>query len=237
MTRHTQFSGGAGAGSVIGPNSVQHEIADPSVPSQSGPITAVQSAFADDGTTRTAEFFMTWDQIRWDDNNPTGDADLEALLDTHQGVQDGHYRDDVKEDYRFRLDPLIVDNDGSFEWGSQGGVHGEDAGASTEQLEDQANVQLLRSGDLDMNGFVDGLDLGILLGSWGTEAGQLEGNLDGVGVVDGLDLGILLGNWNPPPTPGVGAVPEPSSALLLLTSLGGLMAVRRRRGAPRHRRE
>ena len=236
MSRTTQFSGGAGYGEVFGPNAQRNAVSDPAVPAQSPLVTDVQSAFADDGTTRTVEFFMTWDQLRWDDNNPTGDADLAGYLATLLG-DDGHFRDDVQEDYRFRLDPILVDGDGSFAWGSQGGVAGEDPGGGTDQLEDQANVQLLRTGDLSMDGFVDGLDLGILLGNWGAAAGQLEGNIDGVGVVDGLDLGILLGNWNPPSPLAAAAVPEPSSALLLLTIMGGLMAVRRRRGAPRHRRE
>ena len=46
--------------------------------------------------------------------------------------------------------------------------------------------------DLDMNGHVDGTDLGLLLGAWGTTG---PGDLDGSGVVDGTDLGLLLGSW------------------------------------------
>jgi hypothetical protein len=45
--------------------------------------------------------------------------------------------------------------------------------------------------DLDDNGMVDGADLGILLGSWGTPQNDLTGD----GTVDGADLGILLGAW------------------------------------------
>ena len=48
-------------------------------------------------------------------------------------------------------------------------------------------------GDLDGNGSVDGADLGMLLGAWGTAG---PGDLDGSGVVDGADLGMLLGNWD-----------------------------------------
>ncbi|HMN96520.1 MAG TPA: FG-GAP-like repeat-containing protein [Phycisphaerales bacterium] len=47
--------------------------------------------------------------------------------------------------------------------------------------------------DLDGNGVVNGADLGILLGGWGTAG---PGDLDGNGVVDGADLGILLGAWS-----------------------------------------
>ena len=47
-------------------------------------------------------------------------------------------------------------------------------------------------GDLDGSGAVDGTDLGILLGAWGS-AGTPD--LDGDGTIDGTDLGLLLGSW------------------------------------------
>ena len=47
--------------------------------------------------------------------------------------------------------------------------------------------------DLDGDGFVNGVDLGILLGAWGPGDGPAD--LDGDGFVDGIDLGILLGAW------------------------------------------
>jgi len=50
-------------------------------------------------------------------------------------------------------------------------------------------------GDLDGNGVVDGADLGILLGNWGS-CPDCPADLNGDGVVDGADLGILLSNWS-----------------------------------------
>ena len=49
--------------------------------------------------------------------------------------------------------------------------------------------------DFTGDGVVDGADLAILLGAWGTNdpAADLSGN----GVVDGADLSILLGAWGP----------------------------------------
>jgi len=47
-------------------------------------------------------------------------------------------------------------------------------------------------GDLNGDGLVDGLDLGILLGGWGADG---PADLNGDSTVDGIDLGILLGNW------------------------------------------
>lgn len=80
--------------------------------------------------------------------------------------------------------------------------------------------------DLNMDGFVDGLDLGILLGSWGTNTTPDMGELDGNPPVDGLDLGILLGAWNPPPVAAAAAVPEPTA--IALFGLAGLALVSRR---------
>jgi len=49
--------------------------------------------------------------------------------------------------------------------------------------------------------------------------------------VDGIDLGILLGEWDPPPTPtsGGGTIPEPASIGLLAVASVSLLAARRRR--------
>ena len=47
--------------------------------------------------------------------------------------------------------------------------------------------------DLTGDGWVDGLDLGVLLGAWGPGTGPADFNRDG--AVDGTDLGELLGHW------------------------------------------
>ena len=47
--------------------------------------------------------------------------------------------------------------------------------------------------DLNLDGTVDGIDLGVLLGAWGSPSGNADLNADG--VVDGIDLGLLLGAW------------------------------------------
>jgi hypothetical protein len=49
------------------------------------------------------------------------------------------------------------------------------------------------SADLNCDGVVDGADLGMLLGSWGSSG---PGDLNGDGTVDGADLGSLLGSWS-----------------------------------------
>ncbi len=48
-------------------------------------------------------------------------------------------------------------------------------------------------GDLNDDGVVNGADLAILAGAWGTD--DPIADLDGSGLVGGADLSILLGNW------------------------------------------
>lgn len=47
-------------------------------------------------------------------------------------------------------------------------------------------------GDLDGNGIVNGLDLAIVLGAWGTPDADLSGD----GTTGGADITIILGNWS-----------------------------------------
>jgi hypothetical protein len=53
-------------------------------------------------------------------------------------------------------------------------------------------------GDLNGDGLVNGADLSILLGDWGTcpPKGTCLGDINGDGVVNGADLSILLSNWS-----------------------------------------
>jgi len=60
------------------------------------------------------------------------------------------------------------------------------------RLEFNADLEAL-FGDLSGDGEVDGADLGILLGQWGTDG---SADLNGDGTVDGSDLGLLLGAWD-----------------------------------------
>jgi len=54
------------------------------------------------------------------------------------------------------------------------------------------------TGDLTGDGYVDGGDLGSLLGRWGNcTADACEADLNEDGVVDGADLGVLLSAWGP----------------------------------------
>ncbi|MEN9642713.1 MAG: hypothetical protein RIR77_1902, partial [Planctomycetota bacterium] len=48
---------------------------------------------------------------------------------------------------------------------------------------------------INLDGFVAGADLGILLGDWAQAISRSD--LDNDGLVTGADLGILLGDWGP----------------------------------------
>jgi len=56
-----------------------------------------------------------------------------------------------------------------------------------------SHAGVVMTADFNGDGKVDGNDLGVLLGEWGSPGTQAD--LDGNGVVDGADLGTLLGQW------------------------------------------
>ena len=52
-----------------------------------------------------------------------------------------------------------------------------------------------QEGDLNGDGCVDQVDLGILLADWGCTGGDCPGDCDGDGDTDHSDLGVLLAHW------------------------------------------
>ncbi len=59
-------------------------------------------------------------------------------------------------------------------------------------------VLLVQAGDINLDGTVDGADLGLLNARWGlsgTSGHLFLENVNATGVVDGSDQGILLANW------------------------------------------
>jgi hypothetical protein len=80
--------------------------------------------------------------------------------------------------------------------------------------------------DINSDGIVDGLDVGILLGHWGGTENSAGGELNNTATVNGLDLGILLGSWDAAPV-SAAPVPEPTSVILLAAGAAGIAAWRR----------
>ncbi len=54
--------------------------------------------------------------------------------------------------------------------------------------------------DVNLDGRVDGADLAIVLGSWGTSGNFGGADINGDGTIDGFDLGSLLASWGVCPT-------------------------------------
>jgi hypothetical protein len=67
-------------------------------------------------------------------------------------------------------------------------------------VDEPGNIIIVKNGcvgDLDGNGFVNGVDLAYVLGAWGTD--DPAADLDHNGIVSGADLALLLGAWGPCP--------------------------------------
>ena len=52
--------------------------------------------------------------------------------------------------------------------------------------------EILCPGDLNGDHVVDGADIGLLLGQWGSDG---TADFNSSGEVDGADLGVMLGSW------------------------------------------
>ncbi len=97
-----------------------------------------------------------------------------------------------------RLDDLNLVADYLVEGSSFCGTVGEDiigewVEGKPNTFEDTCRIPA----DLDGNDIVDGADLTMLLGAWGTDGAANGADLDGSGTVDGADLTMLLGAWTP----------------------------------------
>lgn len=92
-----------------------------------------------------------------------------------------------------------------------------------------ASVINPRSGDFNLNGFVDDQDLAILTSNYGLASGALwdNGDLDMDGDVDGQDLLGWQRGFRPPPA--VSGVPEPASFALAAGGFAALGFARRRK--------
>ena len=70
----------------------------------------------------------------------------------------------------------------------------DDFRASVQRAAGQGSSPECCPSDINCDGFIDGADLGLMLGSWGACSG-CAADVNGDGVVNGADLGLLLGGW------------------------------------------
>jgi len=79
-------------------------------------------------------------------------------------------------------------------------LQGQLADANTNGIPDICEGPTCRDIDLNLNGIVDGGDLGILLAFWGAVSPAFpRADINGDGLVNGADLGIVLAFWGPCP--------------------------------------
>jgi hypothetical protein len=79
-------------------------------------------------------------------------------------------------------------------------LQGQLADANTNGIPDICEGPTCHDIDLNLNGIVDGGDLGILLAFWGIVSPAFpRADINGDGLVNGADLGIVLASWGPCP--------------------------------------
>ena len=89
---------------------------------------------------------------------------------------------------------------------------------------DQVVIANAIAGDANLDGTVNGQDLNTVLSNFNkTGMSWAQGDFYGNGTVNGADLNAVLSNFNQHLSV-TGAVPEPSSLLLLAAGLAGLLA-------------
>lgn len=93
---------------------------------------------------------------------------------------------------------------------------------------DPALSEVSEDADFDNDGDVDGIDFLTWQANFGGD-GSTGGDADFSGLVDGTDLAIWQSNYDGAPALAAAAVPEPTSAAIVLVGLACLSGARRRR--------
>lgn len=114
------------------------------------------------------------------------DLDNDGQFDDGSGVKPSYTPSSIG---KFDIGLRVVDNEGAFD--------------------DDFTTLTVYNPDLTGDGFVDSIDLGVLLGNWGAFTSPIEGELNGIFPVDSVDLGLLLGAWDPPPALATISDPDP----------------------------
>ena len=95
---------------------------------------------------------------------------------------------------------------------------------------DKVTVMYTLYGDTNLDGSVNGTDLNAVL-SYYNQSSQIwnHGDFNYDGSVNGTDLNTVLSNYNQSLPASTAAVPEPSTLLLMVLGLVGLLAWRKRK--------
>ncbi len=153
-------------------------------PAQIDELTVLWEGYADNCT--QAELYV-WNVASHEWGDAVGRLGQNRFLDSFAGNRDGRlvgtFRSNVGN---------FIDADGTILFL----VYGQRS--ADETFHDYMSVTVKRvdecTGDVDGGGTIDGQDLALLLGAWGS-CGGCAADLDGSGTVDGADLAMLLGGW------------------------------------------
>ena len=159
----------------------------------------------------------TWSFTAWCGNQPSGDAcaEPERFLHVKLGAycDDTHWWGDISGTAQCLpeltgLTGMLVEydmdcnHDGIVDYGQILDETLVDANSNgvPDCCEQGVACAFCQLYDLNVNGSIDGADLGILLAFWGTVSTAFpRADINTDGRVDGADLGILLANWGPCP--------------------------------------
>jgi hypothetical protein len=182
-------------GQLIGPKSVENEKSLPLIQDLPDQKTPQSEAGVVDGSEnggrgrRFVEFYMEWDQIRYSQNDPR--PEVQDRIEMLQPHLNGHFLEDVKSGYEFRLDPLLVDGIDDFSFGSQTHPSGMEHPQQTDDgVADIAVIRLVggsNPGDLDADGDCDAADMDLLASAIRTGQTGARFDLNGDGSVTADD--------------------------------------------------
>ena len=125
----------------------------------------------------------------WTPGEPSGSGDGGCLWNGG-GITDrwdDQPRSSLKRSFLVEYDGEDCDGDGApDDWEIALGIEADDDGDGVPDACDAVFA------DLNGDGIVNGADIGLLLGAWGTGG---PGDLNDDGQVDGADIGLMLGAW------------------------------------------
>jgi hypothetical protein len=143
-----------------------------------------------------------WDFTNWEPGQPDGGEGFLALYryaNATGAIEWGDWSSSDPQIEYFALEwSADCNNDGIVDYGQI--IQGQLSDANTNGTPDICEGPTCHDIDLNLNGIVDGGDLGVLLAFWGTVSPAFpRADINGDGLVNGADLGTLLSFWGPCP--------------------------------------